>query len=143
VNSYVLEAGVAAKWFLPEASEPLSAEAFALLHHYAKGQATFLVPDLFFAEFANVLWKAERHARCEAAVADAAITKIIGSHFPTFASDTLIGPAMQIARAYGRTVYDCIYVALAIQTKTQLVTADEKLANSLTSRLPVIWLGAL
>jgi predicted nucleic acid-binding protein len=143
VNSYVLDASVAAKWFLPAASEPLSAEAAELLLQYAKGQANFLVPDLFFAELANVLWKAERRGRCDAAVTDAAIAKIVSSGFPTFPSATLIEPAVQIARAYARTVYDCLYVVLAIQTRTQCVTADEKLANSLAGRMPVIWLGAL
>ncbi|MBZ5606657.1 MAG: type II toxin-antitoxin system VapC family toxin [Acidobacteriia bacterium] len=143
MTSYVLDASVAAKWFLPADSEPLSAEALGLLRHYAKGDANFLVPDLFFAEIADVLWKAERFARCDAAIADAAIAKIIGSRFPTFPSATLIEPAVLLARAYGRTVCDCIYVALAIQTKTHFITADEKLANSLTRRLPVIWLGAL
>lgn len=143
MTSYVLEASVAVKWFLPAASEPLSAEALGLLGRYAKGEANFLVPDLFFAEFANVLWKAERQARCDAATADAAIAKITGSRFPSFPSSTLIEPALQIARAYGRSVYDCLYVALALQTRTQLITADEKLAHSLARPLPVIWLGVL
>lgn len=143
MKSYVLDAGVAAKWFLPPATEPLSSEALALLQRYTKGQFNFVVPDLFFAEFANVLWKAERYGRCASAVADAAIQRIVSSGFPSFPSSTLIEPAMPIARTYGRTVYDALYVALAIETKTQMITADEKLANSLAGRLPVIWLGAI
>ena len=142
MTSYVLDASVAAKWFLPAASEPLSAEAVRLLKRYAGGGLNFLVPDLFFAEFANVLWKAERSGRCDRAIADAAIAKIVSSGFLAFPSATLIESAIQIARAYGRTVYDCLYVSLAIETRTQVVTADEKLASSLTGRLPVLWLGA-
>jgi predicted nucleic acid-binding protein len=91
-----LDASVATKWFLPAASEPLSAEAAELLLQYAKGQANFLVPDLFFAELANVLCKAERRGRCDAAVTDAAIAKIVSSGFPTFPSATLVEPAVQI-----------------------------------------------
>lgn len=53
MTSYVLDAGVAAKWFLPAATEPLSREALQLLQRYAKGRVNFVVPDLFFAEFAN------------------------------------------------------------------------------------------
>jgi len=143
VRSYVLDAGVAAKWFLPPTTEPLSSEALALLQRYTKGQFNFVVPDLFFAEFANVLWKAERYGRCDRAVADAAIQRIVSSGFPSSPSSALIEPAMPIARAYGRTVYDSLYVALAIQTKTQLITADERLVNSSAGRLPVIWLGAV
>jgi predicted nucleic acid-binding protein len=32
---------------------------------------------------------------------------------------------------------------LAIQSKSQLITADERLANALAAYLPVKWLGAL
>jgi predicted nucleic acid-binding protein len=31
---------------------------------------------------------------------------------------------------------------LAIQRKTELITADERLANALAAHLPVKWLGA-
>jgi predicted nucleic acid-binding protein len=140
LTSYVLDASVAAKWFLPAAEEPFSAEALQLLRLYSKAQIGLLVPDLFFPEFTNIFWKAERFGRCSAAAADAAIHEILRGGFPTFPTSPLIQPAMQIARTFGRTVYDCIYVALAVETKANLVTADEKLANSL-SGMPVIWLG--
>jgi predicted nucleic acid-binding protein len=52
----------------------------------------------------------------------------------------LIQPAIRIARRFGRAVYDCIYVALAVAANAHLVTADEKLANSLPG-MPVTWLG--
>ena len=35
-----------------------------------------------------------------------------------------------------RTVYDSLYVALALTSKGQPVTADEKLANALGAHLP-------
>jgi predicted nucleic acid-binding protein len=54
----------------------------------------------------------------------------------------LLPEAFAIATAFDRTVYDSIYVALAITSKSRLVTADERLANALASRLPVKWLGA-
>jgi predicted nucleic acid-binding protein len=142
LTRYVLDASVAAKWFLPAGGETLSEEAFRLLRLYAKAQAELLVPDLFFPEFANIFWKAERSKRCAAGVADSAIREVIGRGFPTFPSSGLIHPALEIARAYQRPVYDCIYIALAAQTNSELVTADEKLANSMAG-MPVVWLGLL
>ncbi len=141
MTSYVLDASVAAKWFL-RLREPFAQEALELLRRYARGEADFLVPDLFFAEFANILWKAQQHGRCDAELANKAIREIIGQGFRTFQCSELIEPAIQIARAYRRTVYDCIYVALAVATKSEMVTADERLANSLAG-LPVVWLGML
>jgi len=49
----------------------------------------------------------------------------------------------QIATAFERTVYDSLYVALAVHSSAQFITADERLANSLAVRFPVKWLGAL
>ena len=39
--------------------------------------------------------------------------------------------ALEIAVRTGRTVYDSLYVALAVQLDGRLVTADEKLYNAL------------
>ncbi len=44
---------------------------------------------------------------------------------------------------FGRSVYDSIYLALAVESAGQLVTADERLVNAVAGRLPVIWLGAI
>jgi predicted nucleic acid-binding protein len=71
-----------------------------------------------------------------------AIDEVVGSRFPTFPTSPLIQPAIQIARAYNRAVYDCVYIALAMETNTQVITADEKLANS-SAGLPVTWLGLI
>jgi predicted nucleic acid-binding protein len=142
LTSYVLDASVAAKWFLPAADEPLSAEALRLLQLYSKAQVSLLVPDLFFPEFTNIFWKAQHRGRCNAGTADTALSEILRGGFPTFPTGPLIQPAIQIARAFGQTVYDCIYVVLAVETNTHLVTADEKLANSLPG-MPVTWLGLI
>jgi predicted nucleic acid-binding protein len=63
--------------------------------------------------------------------------------FATVSSQALLPEALRIAFAYDRPVYDCLYVALAVQSKTEMITADERLANVLAAYLPVKWLGAL
>jgi predicted nucleic acid-binding protein len=50
---------------------------------------------------------------------------------------------MAIARAFDRTVYEAVYVALAVVSNAPLLTADERLANALAARFPVRWLGGL
>jgi predicted nucleic acid-binding protein len=44
----------------------------------------------------------------------------------------LLTMAFDLADRAQRTVYDCLYLALAVQVGGQMVTADEKLVNSLT-----------
>ena len=63
-------------------------------------------------------------------------------NFFTVSSLDLMTDALVIAFANDRSLYDCLYVALAIQFEIDMITADERLANALAARLPVKWLGA-
>ena len=143
MSLYVIDASVAAKWFLPAAGEPLSEEAAGWLRRYVKDEVRFVLPDLFWAELANVLWKAARQGRCTKMTARRAVTAMQEFNLPTVPSQLLLDEALALAFAFDRSVYDCLYVALALRSKAQLVTADERLANALAARLPVKWLGAV
>jgi predicted nucleic acid-binding protein len=143
VSTFVVDASVAAKWFLPAADEPLTQEALQLLKRYVAGELRFLVPDLFWAEFANIMWKAVRQRRWSQAAAEAAVREMRNRNLPSIPSLALLEEAFTIASAFDRTVYDGLYVALALTFKTHLITADERLANALAARLPVKWLGSL
>ncbi len=139
----VVDASVAVKWFLPETGESLVSEAIALLDEYDREEVRFAVPDLFYVETASAIWKAVRVGRVPRAFGDQALVLLTQRKFPTVPSLKLLDKAFQIAVDHGRTVYDSLYVALAVQTNSQLITADERLANSLASRFPVKWLGAV
>jgi predicted nucleic acid-binding protein len=143
VSLVVVDASVAAKWFLPEDPEALVSEALALLDKYDREEVQFVVPDLFYVETASAIWKAVRAGRVSRAFGDQALDLLTQREFPTVPSLKLLDNAFEIATAYGRTVYDSLYVALAMQTNAQLITADERLANSLAARFPVKWLGAV
>jgi len=64
-------------------------------------------------------------------------------NLPTVPSATLIENAFTIATAFGICAYDSVYVAPAIRSNAQLVTADRKLANALAAQLPVRWLASI
>ncbi len=142
MTELVLDASVAAKWAVPGILEPLAEQADDLLRQYTHGQLQLLVPDLFWSEIANALWKAVCRGRISAATADEALAKMIARDFPTVSSRDVLDRALTIAVQFDRSVYDSVYVALAVARKTHLITADERLANALAARLPVKWLGA-
>jgi len=139
----VLDASVAAKWFLPRTGEPLAEEALALLRQYAAGDVEFAVPDLFWAEIANILWKCVRAGRLSHKLATEALADILHYSLPTVGSHDLADEALAIALATGRSAYDAIHVALAVQKDATFVTADERLVNALATHWPVRWLGVL
>ncbi len=143
MTQFVIDASVAAKWFLPPSGEPLAVEALRLLAGYADGRFRFAVPDLFWAECGNILWKAVRQGRWSHSVAEKAILALKDRGFPTTSSLDLLEEAFSIAATFDRTVYDSLYVALAVRLKADMVTADERLANALAAHLPVTWLGAV
>jgi predicted nucleic acid-binding protein len=142
LSSLVLDASVAMKWAMPFAREPLTDESLRLLKRYVDGEVEFIVPDVFWAEVGNVLRKGTRQHRWRQDRAEAVAADMQARSFTTVSSLGLLPEALKIAFAHDRAVYDCLYVALAVQSKSDLITADERLANALAARFPVKWLGA-
>jgi predicted nucleic acid-binding protein len=139
LSLYVVDANVVAKWFVPES---LSEEAVALLderHELAS-------PDLLWPELGSVLWKKARAGQ----LTGRETTRILRAldQFPVtvFPSRLVLEGALEIALGTGRSVYDSVYVALAVALECQLVTADERLVNALQvgPLAPhVLWVGVL
>jgi predicted nucleic acid-binding protein len=54
--------------------------------------------------------------------------------------------ALDLAIRFDRSVYDCLYLALAVRTKSVMVTADHRLANALAGGplgKHVAWIGGV
>ena len=143
MTDFVLDASVAAKWFRAAKDEPYSQQALALYEGYLRREFNFIVPDIFWAEIGSIFWKAIRQGRLEKTPAEEAIADLMKCELSSFASATLLVKAFDIATTFDRSVYDSLYVSLALQSNTQFITADERLANALASRFPVRWLGTI
>ena len=120
----VLDASVAVKWFLPRVGEGLVDEAFHLLRRHGDGEIEFTSPDLFWPDFGNVLWKAVRLGRLSSGASAKALQQMRAQRLITVPSADLIEDAMSIALANHRTVYDSLYIALAVQSGAEFVTAE-------------------
>ena len=143
MKACVVDASVAMKWILPPANEPLVAEAIRLLDLHTCGQTQFVVPDLFWVECSNVLWKSTRMGRCSQADALSGLASLKGYSIVTLPSVNLVEKAFTNSVTFGCSVYDSLYVAIAVETGAPLITADQKLVNTLAGFLPVKWLGAI
>ena len=139
----VVDASVAAKWLLPAAQEPLVEQATHLLAQETEGSADFIVPDLFWPEIGNVLWKAVRRERITPTQAEESRATALSWAFDTVSSRQLVERALEIGLNHQRSFYDSIYLALAVSQQIELITADERLANAAAAHLPVKWLGAI
>lgn len=143
MTGYVLDPSVAVKWVLPEKNEPFTGEASRLLGTFASGQINFLVPDLFWPEIGNVLWRSVRRGWISEKSAQEAIDWVQDIGIPTRPSGELLVDALRIALGLHQTVYDSIYLALAVASGRHLLIADERLASATGLHFPVRWLGAL
>ena len=141
MTNYVVDASVGIKWCMP-ARERLTLEAEDLLAAYLRQEVRLAVPDLFWVEVGNVLWKSVRTGRILRAAADTAYEFMLDLGLAVVPSQNLVRDALPIALDQTRTVYESLYIALAVQSKSQLITADERLANAVSAYLPVKWLGA-
>ncbi|MGH8656598.1 MAG: type II toxin-antitoxin system VapC family toxin [Gammaproteobacteria bacterium] len=120
----MIDTSVAVKWFLPEVH---SQSASRLLHQ----DHQILAPDLIWAEFGNVLWKKWRRKEIDADVAEGILRDFRRFPLEIHGSERLLQLAWAIATEFKRTVYDCLYLALAQRTGGILVTADSKFHNAL------------
>ena len=135
----VVDSSVAIKWHVVE---PYSTDARHLLSDYQSATLTLLAPDLIYAEMGNIVWKKYRFQGLAAADAQLIIDAFRLLSFITTPTAVLLDDAYRLAVAHQRTVYDAMYLALSVREKCQLVTADEKFVNALSSSFGnLIWLG--
>ena len=136
----VVDASVGIKLFVVE---PLSGQADALFAHLDDDPpAQFYVPDLFFIECANVLWKYVRRFGYPLKSAHQDVLDLTGLPLRIFLTRELAEDALTVGAHHGITAYDAVYVALAQRLSLPLVTADETLVRLLIgTSFDVRWLG--
>jgi len=129
----VVDANVAVEWAGPG---PDTERALALL------DAELVVPDLFFPEIANVLWKKVARGELTAAEADRAADTILALDMEVVPSATLSREALELACLIGHPAYDFHYAALARRLGVQMVTADARFVRKLRDVQPApAWMG--
>ena len=136
----VIDASAGIKLFLIEA---LSDRAEALFEQLgADPPAQFYVPDLFFVECGNILWKYVRRFGYPAENASEDVLDLQRLRLRSVSTAELIADALRIGLDHGLTVYDASYVTLAQRLGVPLITADERLAQGLHgTEYDVRWLG--
>ncbi len=121
----MIDTSVAIKWYLPE---PGASVAAAL----RDGANELVAPDLLVAEFGNVLWKKVRRGELDAIeaaeIADVFARACPVGLRPALPYSTL---ALELALRFQRSVYDALYLAVALADHASYVTADERLVNAL------------
>lgn len=138
----VVDASVGIKLFLVEY---LSDESHALFTGLTGDlPARFHVPDLFYVECTNILWKHVKRSGLLPEDARRFVQQLGQLALFTSPTEGLIEEALVIALMHNITAYDATYVTLAQQLDLPLITADARLVRLLAkSSYDVRWLGDL
>ncbi len=118
----VVDASTGAKWFF---AEPGSEVVKALIEQ----DAFLIAPDLILVEIASVAAKKVRRNEMEAELGAAALRELPELLDEVVPASGLCGRALDFACLNGFSVYDGVYLALAEQRRSQVVTADARLVR--------------
>ena len=134
----VLDASVVVKWWFVEEEVVLADAAKTFLVAYSAGDLEIHAPDLLFAEVSNVLWKATRLRDWPPVAARQAIEDLVDLGLSSHPTSGLLPGAFDLASAYGVTVYDACYVALARRLGVPCYTADRRLIRAVGKSIPEV-----
>jgi predicted nucleic acid-binding protein len=135
----VIDASVAALWYFPE---PLTPHADALL----AGSCELLAPDILHVEIAGLVARRVRLGEIDEEGARAVLAELRQVPFEWAPISALASAALNLALRADLPLSDGLYLALALQAASPLVTADRKLYDLIRSgghARNVLWLGDL
>ncbi len=119
----VLDTSVAVKFHVPEERHE---EARRLQHGFENGTVSLLAPGTLLPEVFNAFW--QKHRRDELTRDEVRVGWELISELPLalYAPEDLIGRAVGISFETGVIIYDAIFLALAEDAETVVVTDDGK-----------------
>jgi predicted nucleic acid-binding protein len=139
MKAVVVDASVIAAALFPE---PYNTEANALL----VSGSSLHAPDLVYAELGNVIWKRRSRGEISEEYAADLLSDVMRLPLEITPSRPLVCDALELAMRTGRTAYECLYLALAVRTKTVMVSNDRRFVNALAGgpfKEQIVWLGAV
>jgi predicted nucleic acid-binding protein len=132
---YVIDTSVDIKTYVQEQD---SGKAIRLRDDYHQGVHQLVAADIFPTEMCNVLMILERAGRIKPGEADVFFRHCLNEIPPLLPAIPLLPRALEVAKQFRQTVYDCLYIALAEREGCELVTADDRLVRAVQPSLPFV-----
>lgn len=119
MSSYILDASTALAWYLPE---DFQTAARRWQQDALSQKIRFCVPSLHFWEVGNVLRTYARRREMPAEIAHEIYDLHLQAPLDVIEPDRAL--VLRTALDYEATVYDAVYIALALELNAPLVTAE-------------------
>jgi len=117
----IVDASVALKWVLDEDGSEVAAKLVL--------DELLAAPDFLVLECANVLWAKTRRGNLTRDGARRALAAIRTSPIQLFPAASYVADAQLLAFDLEQSVYDSLYLAVALAERAVLVTADRAFAQ--------------
>ncbi len=135
VPSLVVDASVALKWFLREEGHEAAVE---VLERYQDEKLNLIAPYLLISEVSNVLSKRVRRGELTGGQATRCFELLLLNSPVLLDSSPVSRAALELAIAHHHSVYDCLYLALALAERCDLLTADGKFFQAMRHPFPSV-----
>lgn len=126
----VLDASVVGAVLFPE---PHSATAHEWMERVRQGDARLTGPAFLQVELASIVWKRARRTPLASSVVSEHLRAILELPLRLIPDHELLARATEIGLVVSCTVYDGLYLAAAEAERSDLITADRRLAHAATS----------
>ena len=137
MSTVVVDASVAAKWFLDEPHTDLARQLLG------SGNALH-APEHLLLEVDNILCKRMRWREMSPERADIVRRSLRAMPLERHPLDELLDSAFAIARESRCSAYDGLYLALALSLNARMVTDDQRLIRNMSGgplSRHVVWIG--
>ncbi len=124
MKKFVIDASILLKLFFAEEHSDAAVQ-------YVKGAQELQAPDLLWVEASYVVWRRVRRGEITAPDAASLMSEMVRVPIKTWATLDLVPAALALAVDTGRTLYDCLYLALAVREDVPLLTGDERFVTAL------------
>jgi len=112
---------------------PESTSIRDMLASVATRRGAIFVPDTFFSECANALWKYVRFGSVDVEVGRAQLGRLLALPVEIMETRSLADDAWTIACRHGITFYDALYAALAERKGCAVATRNGRFARACAS----------
>lgn len=115
----MVDASLVLKWFVPEVHSEAARRWLAARHDY-------VAPDLLFAEAGNAVCKKVQRKELGRDKGRQLVGDLAHVAVESIATRGLVRDALSLALTAGITVYDALYLTLAVRLETQVITGDDR-----------------
>ena len=139
MKSFVVDASVVLKWYLPD--EQGAKQALYLLAEFVEGNLALHAPDLIDYEFVNAMWVAGQVGRINLEDRNDAVNNFLNIEINKTNIKKFFKSLLMLATEHNRSCYDAAYLALSDLVESPLVTGDKRLYNAVKDKVPsLLWI---